>query len=190
MSKLTNSQRIRNILDGKVTDNTKIIAGYKKSKEDHIEGDCWEEDGKQWQIKNGIKQSVTKLDDVRKLILMPILCPKCHRPMKKHLDKKFWNMRGMCMDCVIEEDNERIENGTFKEYSKQVIQQNINAFTKDIKEEVRSYIDSYGAKHFVTEQGDVEEWIGKQNKKEVEKIMNEKLEKLENIVQEKFGDNK
>jgi len=190
MSKLTNSQRIKNILDGKFTENTKIVSGYKKSKEEHIEGDVWEEDKKKWTIKNGIKQSVTKLDDLRNLITMPILCPKCHKPMKKHLDKKFWSMRSMCMDCVIEEDNQRIENGTFKDYTKQVMQNNITSFTKDIKEQVKSYIDSYGAKHFVTEGGDVEEWIGTQNKKEVEKTMNDKIEKLETIVQENFGDDK
>ena len=46
----------------RITISTQI--GYTKEYVEHKEGDVWEENGKQWTIKNGIKQTVTKLDAV------------------------------------------------------------------------------------------------------------------------------
>jgi hypothetical protein len=54
-------QRLRNLMTGKYGEKTTVGAGYTKQKEFHEEGDIWEEDGRQWTIKNGIKQNVTKL---------------------------------------------------------------------------------------------------------------------------------
>ena len=54
------------------------------------EGEVWEEGGKAWTIKNGIKRTATKMDDARKKMLMPLACPDCGKAMKSHMDKKFW----------------------------------------------------------------------------------------------------
>ena len=55
-------ERLRNLVQGKYGDKTTMGTGYSKAKEFHNEGDVWEEDGRTWTIKNGIKQNITKLD--------------------------------------------------------------------------------------------------------------------------------
>ena len=47
-------QRARNLLTGKANDKTAIQSGYEKQSQTHTEGDIWEENGKQWTIKNEI----------------------------------------------------------------------------------------------------------------------------------------
>ena len=182
---ITNSQRIRNILNGDVTKSTKIVAGYSKKNEEHNDGDEWlDGDGKTWTIKNGIKQNVTKLDKIRSSINIPYVCPKCKRPMNKRLDKKFYLLRESCFDCVIEEDNTRIAEGTFKEYSKEIITKNVNSFVIDLKQELNEYANGAGSKHFISEHGEVEDWIGGKTKEELTKIYDSKLEKLDTMINE------
>lgn len=179
-----NLRRIKNILDGDLTGHTKIISGYNKNNQTHEEGDIWEEGGKTWTIKDGIKQNITKLDDIRKLINMPFNCPHCGRPMKKRLDKKFWQLKGKCFDCIVEADNEMIIDGTFVEHTKEEMAKNISAFETDIKEQVVAYIESIGAKHFITEMGDIEEWIGGKSKEEWKDILDKKIEKFKELKDE------
>ena len=54
-----NLRRVKNILDGNYTGKTLTSIGYKKVNERHEDGDVWEEGGKTWTIKNGIKRNVT-----------------------------------------------------------------------------------------------------------------------------------
>jgi len=58
-------QRLRNLVQGKYGEKTSTSIGYTKQQEFHDEGDIWEEDGRKWTIKNGIKQNVTKLDKAK-----------------------------------------------------------------------------------------------------------------------------
>lgn len=184
---MENTQRIKNILDGKITDSTKIISGYKKKQEEYVEGDIWEDsDGKQWTIKNGLKQNITKLDEVRHLINMPINCPICNRLMKTRLDKKFWGLKGRCFNCIVEDDTNMIINGTFIEHSREVMKQNAYSFIEDLKAQVKEYIKGLDSKHFVTETGDVEEWIGGLDKTELQNILDKKLDTLQEKTKEAF----
>jgi hypothetical protein len=75
-------QRMRNIISGNTGDRTQIQTGYEKGISTHKEGDVWEENGKKWTIKDGIKQNVTKLDSVKNLVVMPLSCPNCGHVMK------------------------------------------------------------------------------------------------------------
>ena len=61
-------QRMRNIIKKDYTAKTITQVGYSKSQEDHEEGDVWEENNRQWTIKNGLKQTVTKFDKLKKLV--------------------------------------------------------------------------------------------------------------------------
>ena len=67
-------QRIRNLVKGNSKERITHGVGYTKTTEDHIEGDTWEESGRTWTIKNGIKQNVTKLDGFKK-VSVPMFCP-------------------------------------------------------------------------------------------------------------------
>ena len=58
--KQSDVQRVRNIVNKDFTAKTKSQTGYQKKFTRHTEGDVWEENGKSWTIKNGIKQNITK----------------------------------------------------------------------------------------------------------------------------------
>jgi transcriptional regulator of heat shock response len=53
-------KRMRNIIQKKYNDKTVTSVGYTKVEELHEEGDVWEENGRTWTIKNGIKRNVRK----------------------------------------------------------------------------------------------------------------------------------
>ena len=76
-------QRMRNIITGNTGDRTQVLGGWEATVEEHKEGDTWEEDGKKWTIKNGIKQSITKLDKFKHLVSLPLTCPSCKKPMRQ-----------------------------------------------------------------------------------------------------------
>lgn len=52
--KQSDVQRVRNLVNKDYTSTTKQQSGYKKAIEHHKEGDVWEENGKNWTIKNGL----------------------------------------------------------------------------------------------------------------------------------------
>ncbi len=60
-------QRVRNLVKGKAGEKITHGIGYTKEIEDHVEGDVWQEDGRTWTIKDGIKQNITKLDKFKKI---------------------------------------------------------------------------------------------------------------------------
>jgi len=52
--------RMRNLITKKFGDSSSTQVGYTKATQDHQEGDTWEERGKTWTIKNGIKKVTTQ----------------------------------------------------------------------------------------------------------------------------------
>ena len=81
--------RARNLLTGNSGASTGTQIGYKKETKDYKEGDVWTEGRKTWTIKNGIKQTISKLDTVKKEIFMPLCCPNCGKVMKAQLDNQI-----------------------------------------------------------------------------------------------------
>ena len=57
-------QRARNLVMGNTNARSTDGIGYTKKHEHHVEGDVWEENGRTWTIKNGLKQNVTKMDSL------------------------------------------------------------------------------------------------------------------------------
>lgn len=170
-----NAARIRNILAGDYTAKSKIQAGYHKKKEDYKEGDEWEEDGKRWTMKDGIKQTVSKLDVVREFMAMPLCCPQCGNRMKKKLDKKFWRLKRICFDCTIEEDTNRMIDGTFKEYEKKLITKNVCAWVKDMEQSITQYVKEANINRNITEDGQREEWVGGNTNEELQEILDKQM---------------
>jgi len=95
-------ERARNLIQGKTGDSSEIQIGYKKKQVEYKEGDVWTENKKTWTIKNGIKQTISKLDAIKKEVFMPLCCPECGNVMKKQLDKPNYNIHKKCFDCVID----------------------------------------------------------------------------------------
>lgn len=151
-------QRVRNLVNKDFTSGTKQQVGFSKSKKRYKEGDVWEEKGKTWTIKNGIRQNITKLDAAKKAIRIPLACPKCGNRMKKRLDKKMYKIHGFCFDCVIDYEASLKEAGLYEEYEKKMMSGNIVEFIKDIEAWVSESLESNIT--MVTEQGDTEGWGG------------------------------
>lgn len=157
MSRL-NSNRVRNILAGDYTAKTQISVGFVPEDVEHKEGDIWEEGGKSWTIKDGIKRTVSVLSNVRHIARPPLTCPECGTLMKKRLDKKMWTIREKCFGCVVEEDTKKMITGEYKHYEKDVITGNMKSYLDHVQEMFNDYVDKSDSKHYVTEVGDVEDW--------------------------------
>jgi bacterioferritin-associated ferredoxin len=154
-------QRMRNIITKDYSAKTSTQIGYTKKHIDHKEGDVWEEDGKKWTIKNGVKQTVTRFDELKKLISLPLTCPKCGNAMKSTtLNKKMWPIHGTCFDCVIVMETELKRQGKFDEYAQNLISRGVKTYIKDLEDALID-LSSDSNNDFVTEQGDVEKWTGK-----------------------------
>lgn len=164
-------QRMRNIITGDAGAATGIQIGYTKQSQDYQEGDIWEENGKQWTIKNGIKQTVTKHDKLRQLTILPLTCPSCNKPMKNHIyNKKMYIIHGKCNDCVIEMEAEIKRSGKWEEYEKKMMNNNKNSMVDDFEQAFEEFINSKGGS-YITEAGDIEKWSGgKVNEDEIKQV--------------------
>jgi hypothetical protein len=174
-------ERLRNLVKGKHGDKTTLGIGYTKKQEHHHEGDIWEEDGRTWTIKNGLKQNVTKLDSFKQIANLPLFCPSCNKLMKKHLDKKVYPAYQKCFDCVVDFEAELQRQGKLEEYHNNLHNQNIDKTIKEYKAFMEDQLNNVSNQGFVTEAGDVEKWIGGNNKEELLKNLQEGLDFLEGL---------
>lgn len=170
--------RARNLINKDFTGKTVTGTGYTTQYTARKEGDVWEENGRTWTIKEGIRQNVTKLDAAKKALQVPLACPKCGGTMNYHLHHKMYKIHKMCFDCVIDYEAELRRAGLYDRYEKAMMQGGIKAFAKDIEEwalETLSQTDT-----FVTEQGDIEDWNANTSKfkQELTKNLEEYLKHL------------
>jgi hypothetical protein len=154
-------QRMRNIITKDYSAKTTTQIGYTKVQAERKEGDVWEEDGRKWTLKDGIKQSVTRFDKLKKVLNLPLVCPSCGKAMKNDtLNKKMWPIHGKCFDCVITMETELKRVGKFEEYARNLMNSGAKAYIKDLED---ALLDLVGETNdgFVTEAGDIEKWAGK-----------------------------
>ena len=174
-------QRMRNIVSGNTAERTRVQAGYQKQSVEHGEGDVWEESGKTWTIKNGIKQTVTKHDKLREMVNMPLKCPKCENAMKStKLNQKMWSIHGKCFDCVVEYEAHLKATGGYEEYAKKLMNANKNSFVTDYEQAVEAYINDKGDT-FMSEAGDLENWSKAKINPETIKILKENIKQLKEL---------
>ena len=173
-------QRLRNLVQGKFGEKTRSSVGFTKADEFHKEGDIWESDGRTWTIKDGIKQNITKLDKAKKAHVMPLLCPNCKKVMKNRNDKSFYNLHKKCFNCVIDFEHELRKQGKWEEYQQNIknneIDKQIEEFKVYMKEKLNESNDG-----FVTEDGDIEKWVGKLDESKVEEYTKSVIEYLESF---------
>ena len=168
--------RARNLIMGKTGASTGTQIGYKKEIKEYKEGDVWKEGRKTWTIKDGIKQTVSKLDKIKKEVFMPLCCPNCGNVMKKRLDRPNYKIHKKCHDCVIEFEHKlKIKDKSLKlynDYKNKLITKN----TLTVVDEMESYLlDAINTSNsgYVSENGVVERWVGGINKKELTKQVKE-----------------
>lgn len=136
----------RKINEALKKDEQRIVVGWRPEFVSRKEGDVWEDnDGRKWTIKNGIKQTVTKLDSAKN----PWFCPECDKAMSHRFDSKFWRLRGKCWSCVLKEETKMRAEGRWEEYEQTRIKQNYIAALKDRIAELQEYHDTLTAPEFI-----------------------------------------
>jgi hypothetical protein len=179
-------QRMRNLITKNYGDKTVTQAGYTKETVEHKEGDVWEENGKQWTIKNGLKQNITRLDNIKKSLIIPLTCPNCSKPMKNDtLNKKMWPIHKMCFDCVITMETKLKREGKFEEYERNMTRKGIETYIKELEEALLELsLSTTEDESIVTESGDIEHWVGGNiDKQKILQDLQEHIQKLKDIVE-------
>ena len=185
--------RARNLIMGKTGDSTGTQIGYTKKTIERKEGDIWTENKKTWTIKNGIKQTISKLDAIKKEIFTPLCCPKCSKVMKHRLDKPNYRIHKMCFNCVIDfEGKLKHKPGRYEKYIKELKIKNkltsLDQIEPYLLEIINSSNDAY-----ISEKGEMERWVGGINKnkftKDIKSYSKKVREKLEKELNETRSNN-
>ena len=173
-------QRARNLVTGNTGARTTEGVGYTKKHNHYKEGDVWEQDGRKWTIKNGLKQNITKMDKFKKMGRMPLFCPECNTLMKKDLDKKVYPAYQKCFDCIVDYEAELQKQGKSQEYFDGLHNQHISNIQKEYTNFIQEKLIE-SSEGYVTEKGEVESWKGGLPKEQLEKELQEGIEFLENL---------
>ncbi len=154
-------QRMRNLITKDYSAKTQSQVGYSKEYIERNEGDIWEENNKTWTIKNGIKMTVSKLDEIKKILQLPLVCPKCNKHMKNfELNRKMYSIHKTCFDCVIEFETKLKISGTYKEYERNLMKKGLDVYIKELEDFMLELALNSNEESFITEAGDIEKWSG------------------------------
>ena len=172
-------ERLRNLVQGKYGEKTRSSVGFTNKQEFYNEGDIWESDGRTWTIKDGIKQNITKLDKAKKEHNMPLFCPNCGKLMKR-VDKPYYNVYRYCLGCHAKAEDKLKAEGKYEEHyakiNNKILDSRIEEFKQYVQEQLSESNDS-----FVSENGEVENWVGKLNVDKVDEFTKGVIEHLENL---------
>jgi hypothetical protein len=154
-------QRMRNIVTKKTGDRTTIQAGW-ESQIKRQEGDIWDENGKTWTIKNGIKRTVSKLAKFKDTNIMPLTFPQCNESLARQSEyvKHIYKLAHKCPKCVTKEETNMKLAGTFDEYAKNMYFNNHLHILDQTEKEFNDFVNN-GFEKVMSETGEVESWDGK-----------------------------
>jgi hypothetical protein len=181
--KKSDVERVRNLVNKDFTSKTKSQTGYRKTSKRYKEGDIWEESGKEWTIKNGLKQNITKLDSAKQAIKIPLVCPKCGKPMTSHIDKQCYKINNMCLDCLVDYEVELKKSGLWEQYVLHSRKGNLKYFIEEVEQKMDEFINEQD-ETYVTEQGDIESWNSNDSQAKIE--MTEKLQEYITYLKSKL----
>ena len=174
-------ERLRNLIKGNTNDSAETQIGYTKKIELYQEGDVWEENGKKWTIKDGIKQSHTKLDQIKKEVFTPLFCPECSNIMTKRMDSKMYKIHKKCFDCVIEMEHKLKLEGKYDEYEKNLVAHNALSYANDLEQYLLEAINTSN-NQYVSENGEVERWKGGIDKEKLTQEVKDGIEEFKKDV--------
>ena len=161
-------ERVRNLAQGKAGSSSESQIGYKKKRIESKEGDIWTENKKTWTIKKGIKQTISKLDAIKKEVFMPLCCPECGTVMKGQLDKPNYKIHKKCLNCVVEFEHKLKIEGKYEDYIKELKANNSLGMVDDMESYLLSAVNETN-EGYISEHGEVERWIGGINKEKMTK---------------------
>jgi transcription elongation factor Elf1 len=172
-------QRLRNVVSGNSHERTLSGVGYTKKQEFYKEGDIWTENGREWTIKDGIKQNITKLDRAKDAV-MPLFCPSCKKVMNKTIDKDIYTHFRHCFDCHVDFEHELKGKGLWEVYTNNMHNSMVDETIEGYKKWVEELLTESN-QGFVSEQGEVQKWTGGINKELAQKSLTETIEYLESL---------
>jgi len=173
-------ERMRNLIKGKAGDRTVSGVGYTKQIDFHDEGDVWEEGGRTWTIKDGIKQNITKLDQARKASKLPMFCPSCNKLTYEHRDKDLFKIHNKCLNCVVDMEAELHKAGIWEEYKNKINNSDLDGLIEMYKNWMFEQINEQN-NSFITERGNKEKWVGKVDKKRAMQAMEDGIKYLQSL---------
>ena len=180
-------ERMRNLIQGKANSSSENQVGYQKKTIERKEGDIWKENKKTWTIKNGIKQTISKLDAIKKEVFVPLCCPKCSKVIKHQLDKDNYKIHKNCHDCVIEFEHKLRMEGKYNDYIKELKAKNSLNMVDDLESYLLSAVNATN-EGFISEDGVIEKWVGGVDKEKMTKDIIEGAKiKRESIKKELSG---
>ena len=181
-------ERLRNLIKGNTNTSSEVQIGYIKLNKDYQEGDIWEEKGKKWTIKDGLKQTYTKLDNIKKEAFTPLFCPDCGGVMKKRMDTKMYKIHKKCFDCVIEMEHKLKLEGKYDEYEKNLVTQNALSYANDLEQYLLEAINTSNSQ-YVSENGEVERWKGGIDKEKLTQEVKDNIDEFRKDVNNYISSN-
>lgn len=202
MAKLQNIRAIREMIEGRHWTQTRTKVGFtdteaaaEKNKKREV-GETWEEYDEYgnvvaiWEQKKGyrVKSSVMKdaVEQIREYLnSYPNCLPDCKTEEFTKLDQRFRAKFGRCADCQFRIETKMKIDGTYKEYERQQMLANAEAFFTHADKEIETVTDSVAAGlSYVNVDGAVEKWSGEPGM--AEKLKSEYFE-YKRIVLEKLN---
>ena len=181
--------RMRNLIQGKTGDSIETQIGYKKKTKDYKEGDIWTEKKKTWTIKNGIKQTISKLDKIKKEVFVPLCCPKCNKVIRGQVSKENYKHHKKCLNCVVEFEHKLRIRGQYDNYIKDLETKNSLGIVDDMETYLLNAINSTN-EGYVSEKGEVERWVGGFDKQKWTKDITNAAQERRNHLKKKLNEEK
>ena len=125
--------------------DSKLTFGWTPKEVKRQEGDVWtDHEGKKWTKKNGLIQSISKLDGFK----TPWWCPKCGTPLNGH-HLRAYKKAGHCHECMLKEEMELKISGRWVEVVTEKGRQSHISWVKDRIQELQDYHDNISQPEFI-----------------------------------------
>ena len=162
---LKNNDAIRKMLDGTHHTQTRksISLWNAKTTERHEVGDRWTDaNGVEWEQRDGYRvqgiDQLERMQEIQEFLNGEDNCPECEESMTNRLDKKFYGIHKMCMECSIKKETKMKINGTWKAYEQQRVLNNVIAWLKDAEEEKNVVKNELAKTSYVNGDGTMQHW--------------------------------
>jgi hypothetical protein len=175
-------------------DNTQRVFGYEgEALQKREVGEKWtDDDGKEWEQKEGYVSAVSKMDEVRQFLQKLTTCQseECKTIKYSRADKKLVVKTGFCIDCLQKFERKLKDDGTYPFYEDYKITLNKLSYIRDFKQKCEDSLASL-KKDFqiVTEEGKIENWAWEvdldQVKKDLKSDIDNSYEAIELLIERK-----
>jgi len=190
MGALKNTQALRQMLDGTHKSQTKISVPVSEKSPEIIQrtvGEKWtDEDGVDWEQKDGFKIKLGKLNDIREELKT---FPNCYeREQGRECTKNSitaipqdWKMKsitGRCLDCQISYEHKLKMSGEYEKYEKQKIYDNAISWLKEAERDKDVVKEAFRQIGYSNPDGSFEKWTDGKTFEEKCREIDEEFEKF------------